>query len=83
MLTQMLICESICVKYNHVCVNHNFVYRLRQLKYQGLIDKNYNTVQIRSDYGTRHTLSDVIKASAHTCFGFFGVHFVVHLFVQI
>ena len=36
--------------------------------YQGLLDKNYNTTQIGSDYGTMGTLLDVIKASAHACF---------------
>ena len=34
------------------------------------IDKDNNTTQIRGGYCTMHTLSDTMKASAHTCLAF-------------
>ena len=33
-----------------------------------LPNKNYNAIQIRSVYGTMHTLPDAIKANMETCF---------------
>ena len=46
-----------------------------QSLYQRLIDKSYNTIEIRGDYGTTPTLPDVIETSMYTCF-LFKNHFV-------